>query len=183
LALPVAAGVFFLGPWGLSLLYKNPAFLQAVPALRILAWTLIFQVFTYVLGQVLLATHREKVTLRIVIVDVLITLLAGTLLIERFGLLGAAMSLFMTRLAAAIQHYVPVSRLLSGIPLGKVTWRPVVAAGCMAAYLVLAMRQGGFFVAAVSATLVYGAALLALTILASGGIRQFRNKYRLLWSE
>jgi hypothetical protein len=45
------------------------------------------------------------------------------------------------------------------------------------------MRQGGFFVAAVSATLVYGAALLALAILASGGIRQFRNKYRLLWSE
>src|ERR1700676_5548808 len=54
LALPVAAGVFFLGPWGLSLLYKNPAFLQAVPALRVLAWTLIFQVFSYVLGQVLL---------------------------------------------------------------------------------------------------------------------------------
>jgi O-antigen/teichoic acid export membrane protein len=183
LALPVAAGVFFLGPWGLSLLYKNPAFLQAVPALRILAWTLIFQVFSYVLGQVLLATHREKVTLRIVIVDVLITLLAGTLLIEHFGLLGAAMSLFLTRLAAAIQHYVPVSRLLSGIPLGKVTWRPVAAVGCMAAYLVLAMRQRGFFVAAVSATLVYGAALLALAILASGGIRQFRNKYRLLWSE
>jgi len=183
LALPVAAGVFFLSPWGLSLLYKNPAFLQAVPALRILAWTLIFQVFSYVLGQVLLATHREKVTLRIVIVDVLITLLAGTLLIERFGLLGAALSLFLTRLAAAIQHYIPVSRLLSGIPVGKVTWRPVVAGSCMAAYLVLAMRQGGFFVAAVSATLVYGAALLALAILASGGIRQFRNKYRLLWSE
>ena len=183
LALPAGAGVFFLGPWGLSLLYKNRDFLQAVPALRIMSWILIFQVFSYVLGQVLLATHREKVTLRIVIVDVLITLLAGTLLIERFGLLGAAMSLFLTRLAAAIQHYVPVSRLLSGIPLGKVTWRPVVAVGCMAAYLVLAMRQGGFFVAAVSATLVYGGALLALVILASGGIRQFRNKYRLLWSE
>jgi O-antigen/teichoic acid export membrane protein len=62
LALPAVAGIFFLGQWGLSVLYKNQAFLQAAPALRIIAWILILQVFTNVLGQVLVATHREKVT-------------------------------------------------------------------------------------------------------------------------
>ena len=181
LALPAAAGVFFLGPWGLSLLYKNRDFLQAVPALRIMAWILIFQVFSYVLGQVLLATHREKVTLRIVIVDVFITLVAGALLIERFGLLGAAMTLFLTRLAAAIQHYVPVSRLLSGIPLAKVTWRPIVAAACMATYLFLAADQASIL-RAVLATLIYAAALLALAAAACGGIRELRTRFFYVWS-
>src|SRR5437660_4449473 len=66
LALPAVAGLFFLGEWVLSVLYKNPTFLQASPALRIMAWVLISQVFTAVLGQVLVASHREKVTLRIV---------------------------------------------------------------------------------------------------------------------
>jgi O-antigen/teichoic acid export membrane protein len=180
LAVPAAAGVFFLGPWGLALLYKNPAFLQAVPALRVLAWTLIFQVFSYVLGQVLVATHREKVTLRIVVVDVLITLLAGTFLIDRFGLLGAAMTLFLTRLAAAIQHYVPVSRLLSGMPLGKITWRPVVAASCMATYLAVAKEQASILRMA-SATLIYGAALLTLAVLACGGVRELRDRFFYAW--
>jgi O-antigen/teichoic acid export membrane protein len=182
LALPAVAGIFFFGRWGLSLLYKNPAFLAAVPALRIMAWILVTQVFTYVLGQVLLATHREKVTLRIVVADVLITLVAGPILIERFGLLGAAGTLFLTRFAAAVQHYVPVSRLLSGIPLGRVSWRPVIAAGCMAAYLFFVTGQEGFLVAAVSATLVYAAALLALAILSCGGIRQLRARFSYAWS-
>jgi O-antigen/teichoic acid export membrane protein len=180
LAIPAVAGILFLGPWGLHILYKNPAFLGAVPALRIMAWILIFQVFSHVLGQVLLATHREKVTLRIVIVDVLITLTVGTLLIWRFGLLGAAMSLLLTRAAAAVQHYLPVSRLLSGIPLGKVTWRPIVAAGCMAAYLALAAGQASSL-RAIVATLTYGAALLALAVLACGGVRQFKMQFLYTW--
>ncbi len=146
-----------------------------------MAWILIFQVFSYVLGQVLLATHREKVTLRIVIVDVFITLVAGALLIERFGLLGAAMTLFLTRLAAAIQHYVPVSRLLSGIPLAKVTWRPIVAAACMAAYLFLASDEPSILRAAL-ATLIYAAALFALAVLACGGVRELRARFFYVWS-
>jgi hypothetical protein len=37
--------------------------------------------------------------------------------------------------------------------------------------------------AGVSATLIYGAALLALAIWASGGLRQFKDKYVLFSSE
>src|SRR5207244_2622603 len=82
------------------LLSKKSAFLAAVPALRVMAWILIFQVFTSVLGQVLLACHREKVTLRIVIVVLLVTLGVGWPLISHFGLRGAAITLVLTRLIA-----------------------------------------------------------------------------------
>jgi O-antigen/teichoic acid export membrane protein len=182
LALPTIAGIFFFGQWLLSVLYKNPAFFQAVPALRIMAWILITQVFTNVLGQVLWASHRERVTLRIVIVDVLVTLVAGWPLISRFGLRGAAMTLLLSRTVACIQHYIPVSRLFSGIPLGKIMWKPLVAASCMAAYLALAAGHGRIL-AGVSATVIYGAALLALSILACGGIRQFKARFPYAWSE
>ncbi len=182
LALPVVTGIYFLGNGALILLYKKPTFLAAVPALRVMAWILIFQVFTSVLGQVLLACHREKVTLRIVIVVLLVTVVVGWPLISHFGLRGAAITLLLTRLIATIQHYIPVSSLFSGFPLGKIAWKPVIAASCMAAYFAVATNLEAVL-RGVSATLIYGAALFALAILASGGPRQFMNKFLLLGSE
>jgi O-antigen/teichoic acid export membrane protein len=182
LALPTVAGIFFLGQWALSVLYKNRAFLQAVPALRIIAWILLFQVFTNVLGQVLVATHREKITLRIAVVDMLLNLLAGSFLISRFGVRGAAMTLLLTRLAACLQHYVPVARLFSGISLAKIAWKPILAAACMAVYLAVSTSGVGILTG-FSATLIYVIALIALAIWASGGLRQFKEKYFVLLSE
>jgi len=181
MALPTVAGILFLGQWALSILYKNPAFLQAFPALRIVAWVLILQVFTYVLGQVLVATHREKITLRIVLVEVLLNLVAGLFLIGKFGLGGAAVTLLLTRMAGCIQHYIPVSRLLSGISLAKIAWKPLLAASCMAAYFLLAPAQAGILTG-ISATLVYVGALLALAILACGSIREFKARFFCMWS-
>jgi O-antigen/teichoic acid export membrane protein len=182
LALPAIAGIFFLGDWILSVLYKNPAFLLAAPALRIVAWTLILQVFSNVLGQVLLATHREKTTLRIVVVNTLINLVVGWPLIKLFGLRGAAITLLVNRLAGCVQHYIPVSRLLSGIPLGEIVWKPFVAAACMAAYLAMSANQTATS-RGVFATIIYGGTLLLLTIRASGGPRRFKEKYLVLISQ
>ncbi len=182
LALPALGGLYFLGDWVLSTLYKNPAFLQAFPALRIVAWVLVSQVFTSVLGQVLVASHREKVTLRIVVVDALVNLLVGWPLIRLFGLRGAAIALLVTRLVDCCQHYIPVSRLFSGIPVAKIIWKPIVAGACMTAYFLLPSTRVGIL-RGISATAIYCAALIALTIWASGGVRQFREKYLLLLTE
>ncbi len=182
LALPAVASLYFLGDWALSILYKNPAFLQAFPALRIVAWVLIAQVFTSVLGQVLVASHRERVTLRIVAADTLVNLLVGWPLIRLFGLRGAAIALLVTRLVDCGQHYIPVSRLFSGIPVARVIWKPIVAGACMAGYFLLPTNQAGIL-RGVSAAAIYCAALIVLTIWSSGGVRQFREKYLLLLTE
>lgn len=183
LALPAVAGLYFLGDRVLALLYKNPAFVQAFPALRIMTFVLIFQVFTSVLGQVLVASHREKVTLRIVAVDTVVNLLVGWPLISLYGLRGAAVAWFLTRLADCIQHYIPAANLLSGIPVLRLIWKPVVAAGCMALYLALPPAGQVSLLTGVSATLIYGAALFGLAVWASGGLHQFKEKYRPLLSE
>jgi O-antigen/teichoic acid export membrane protein len=182
LALPAVAGLYFLGDWALSMLYRNPGFQQAFPALRIIAWVLVSQVFTSVLGQVLVASHREKVTLRIVAVDALVNLLVGWPLIRFFGLRGAAVALLLTRLVDCCQHYIPVSRLFSGIAIARIIWKPIVAGVCMTAYFLLPSNRVGVLRGA-SATAIYSAALIVLTIWASGGVRQFRNKYLLFLTE
>jgi O-antigen/teichoic acid export membrane protein len=143
---------------------------------------LILQVFTSVLGQVLLASHREKITLRIVFVDIIVNLLVGWPLISMFGLRGAAVALLLTRSADCLQHFIPVSRLLSGVPLASIIWKPLVAAACMAAYLATPSGRPGIL-AGISATLIYAAALLTVAIWASGGLRQLKDKVRPLLSE
>lgn len=176
LAMPAVAGFFFLGDWALTVIYKSPEFLQAFPALRVIMWVLILQVFTSVLGQVLMASNREKVTLRIAVVAVVVNLLLGWPLIIHFGLLGAAVAFILTKLVGCVQHFIAVSRMLSGISLGKIIWKPAVAAACMAVYLVLPKGRAGFSIG-VTATLIYAGALLALAIWMAGGLRQFKDKY------
>jgi O-antigen/teichoic acid export membrane protein len=182
MALPAMAGLFFMGDRVLLLLYRNPVFLQAFPALRIVAWLLIFQVFTSILGQVLVASHRERVTLRIVVVDTLCNLAIGWPLIRFFGVRGAAFALLLTRIVDCCQHYIPVSRLFSGIPLARIAWRPILAAACMAGYLAVVSARAGILTG-IYAGLIYSMILLFLTVWACGGYRQFRNRYRLLLSE
>lgn len=182
LALPAVAGLFFMGGPILALFYKNPVFLQAFPALRIIAWILISQVFTSVLGQVLVASHREKITLRIVLIDALVNLSLGWPLINLYGLRGAAIALLLTRIADCCQHFVPVSRLFSGIPVARIIWKPIIAGACMTAFLLLPSTGAGVL-RGVSATVIYTAALICLTIWASGGYREFKAKFVLLRTE
>lgn len=176
LALPAVAGIFFLGDWLLSLIYRGPAFVQAFPALRIVVWILILQVFTSVLGQVLMASHRENVTLRIVAIALVMNLVLGWPLISQLGFIGAAIASLLTKLVGCIQHYVPVSRLFSGISLIQIVWKPLVAAACMTIYLALPAQPAGLL-RGVAAACIYLAALLALTIWVSGGVREFKAKY------
>jgi O-antigen/teichoic acid export membrane protein len=182
LALPAVAALFFFGGWVLSVLYKNPALLQAFPALRIIAWILVLQVFTSVLGQVLVASNRESVTLKIVAADALFNFAIGWPLIHYLGLRGAAISLLLTRLLDCYLHYVPASGLLDTIPLARIAWKPMLAAACMVTYLALSATPfsilNGLF-----AALIYCAVLGSLTIFACGGVQQLLNKYRLAVSE
>jgi O-antigen/teichoic acid export membrane protein len=168
LAIPTTVGLWFLGESALLLLYGERDFLQASTALRVIVWTLVPVALTTVLGQVLLAGGRERVTLRIAAANLLVGLVAGVVLIAKFGLIGAAGAAVLTRLVSVWQHYRPVSSLLSGLSLVDVSWRPVVAGGCMAAYLGAAHGQGAVLAAACASALYVGT-MLMLTIWTAGG--------------
>lgn len=179
-AVPTAVGLFFLADSALLLLYGDRDFLLAAPVLRIMAWILIPTALTTVLGQVFLASVREKVTLRIVAVDALVGLVVGVILITKFGLIGAAIAAVVTRAVDFLQHYIPVSRLVPTIRLHELTWKPAVAVSCMALYLAAA-RNEWVILTAVSAGAVYLSVLLALVIWSVGGIRRLKAMSLAVW--
>jgi O-antigen/teichoic acid export membrane protein len=178
IALPTTVGLFFLADSALVLLYGKDDFLLASGALRIMVWSLLLVALTQTLGQVLLASLREKTTLRIIAIDVLVNLSVGLILISQFGLLGAAITVLLTRAIDFLLHYVPVSRLFSNIPLGKLAWKPMVASVCMSVSLV-GLRGQGMLLTAVTAGVVYAGVLLTLALWSTGSVRQLKAKYLL----
>ena len=176
IVIPTVVGMFFLADSALLLLYSDGDFARASVALRIIVWRLILRVFTQVFGLVLVASLREKTTLRILVVDVLATILFGPILISQFGLIGIAVTAVLVRIVDFIQHYVPVSRMLSQIAIGNLAWRPVVASVCMAACLYF-VREQHVVLMIISGAVVYGVVLFALTLWSAGGVEQLKRRY------
>lgn len=181
-ALPTAVGLFFLADAALVLLYGDGGFSSAAVVLRVMVGVLIFRALTSALGQVLLAGLKEKVTLRIVTINTIISLILGLLLIGQFGLVGAALAVLFTSLVNFVQHYVPVSKLLSGIDLASLIWKPSVACLLMAGYLLFGTGEQSILLTIVLAATAYAAVLFVLEVWTTGGPRRFGAKYRFLWS-
>jgi O-antigen/teichoic acid export membrane protein len=182
IALPTLVGLLFLSPLVLELLYGNRDFTQSATVLRIVVWSLIPVALTSVLGQVLLASMRERVSLRIVMIDAVATLAFGLVLTSQFGLLGAAVSALVVRLVDLFQHVLAVSRLPLGISLGRLFWRPAVASLAMAVYLAL-MGSQATLLTGIAAVALYAAVLAALTVWSSGGISHLKTRFFELRSE
>jgi O-antigen/teichoic acid export membrane protein len=124
-AIPVSGFLFVFADQVLALLYRGDKFVAAAPVLRILVWSVVLGAVTQALGQVLLAGGHETVTLRIVAVNAVVSLALGLLLIDLLGpLRGAPLATLIAGVVNVAQHYVPVSRLVGGISVGRLAWSP-----------------------------------------------------------
>lgn len=179
IAIPLTFGITFMAEWGLVFLYADPEFAEAGGAVRIVVWVVLLRVFTSVLGQVLVAGLKEKVTLRIVIIDVFVAGIAGFVLIQRFGMLGAAYASFIVVVVDLLQHYIPVARIFQGIPLIRMMWRPTIASLVMSGYVYYVYTLNGMnaWLTIISAALLYGFVLTLLLLVTVGGPSQLRARY------
>lgn len=183
LVVPTTVGLVFLSRPVLLLLYDNESFAQATLALQIVVWAMMLRVFTQVLGRVLVASMQEKVTLRILVVDSIVTVILGIFLINRLGMVGAAWTTLIVRCVDFIQHYVPVRRSFGGsLALGSILWKPAIASAFMAWYLLIANYQPLYLQVMVGAT-IYLAVLFALVAMTIGGPAQVRAHYLQLASK
>ncbi len=182
IVLPAVLGLFLLSDEILVFLYGSSDFTEASAVLRIIVWTMIFRVFAKVLGLVLVAGLREKVTLRILLIDLLAVLIFDLILISQFGLIGAAASAVIVRVVDFLQHYVPVRRLFkSGIAFGRIFWKPVIPSLGMIIYLASVPRVHLLLSIAI-AGIIYLAILSVLVIRSVGGFYQFKARYLYLRS-
>lgn len=179
IAVPMSVGVFMMAEWGLSFLYGGAEFEAAAGAVRVIVLVALLQAFSAVLGRVLVASMREKTTLRIVTIDLIVALIAGLILIPRYGIMGAALAGLIVAFENALQHYVPVARILKGIPLVTLLWKPAIAVTAMAAYIYAFYIEGGQdpILTVVVASTLYFAVLFALMLVSIGGPRQIKARY------
>jgi O-antigen/teichoic acid export membrane protein len=180
-SLVVVVGVSFVARDLLVLLYGDE-FAGAATALRILLWQLGALALTSVLGQLLFAVGRERITLRIVAIDAVVTVGLGIVLIQAFGVTGAAVTAVAVKAMDVVLHYAPAKRITPDLSLARLLWAPIVAAAGAAATFA-ALSFAGPVVAVVAATLAYGAALVVLESWAAGGVHAVTGRYAHLWSE
>jgi len=181
IALPAVVGLLITADDVLLFLYDDPDFLQAVLVLRILVWLPLGDALTTALGQVLWASNNEKTTLRISVVNTLVKVIVGFILIQEFGLIGAAITTAVVLFLNLVQHYLPVSKLLSGIKVYRLIWRPLVATLGMVVF-VLASSHLKIITRALSAGVFYAIFLALVFILSTGGLASFKERYQYLWA-
>jgi O-antigen/teichoic acid export membrane protein len=180
-ALPTTVGLFLLSGTAIDLLYGS-GLRRAELSMQIMVWGLILSAMTSILGQVLVASLRERVTLRIVAVDLIVSVVAGVPLIWQFGFAGAAVTALLTRGVDLFLHYRPVANLFRPQVMLQSAWKPVLATGVLA-IVYFEMSAHGELVAAAGCALAYIAAYSGLMLVDSGGPKNVKLRYAYLWSE
>jgi O-antigen/teichoic acid export membrane protein len=180
-AIPSTIGLFFFSDFVLQLIYGN-GLLPATNVLRVGIWTLIPTALSFALGQALYASNREKITLRIIIIDLVVSVVFNLILISRFGLIGAPIASLLIRTVDFFQHYVSISRRLFTISIRRIATNSVVASLCLIAYLSMWRHQLNFLVM-ITAGMVYVSILVLLMIWSNGGYRRLRSQVKAWYAE
>jgi len=104
LCIPATVTIWVVAGDALATIYGNEDFRAGAIALRILSLTLLLDIVCTVLGRSLWAMSQEKVVLKAVVINLMISLVIGIVLISRFGLIGAAVSVLLSSALNVFQH-------------------------------------------------------------------------------
>lgn len=182
LVIPATFGIFMLSDSILAMLYTADKFVHSSSLLKIMIWILILRTMTRVLGATLIVSGQEKKTLRILIVDVIATIIISPIMIIQFGLTGAAIAVVAVRVVDALQHYLPIVRFFPDIAIFRSVWKPLIASIAMTIYLSFNLNQNLFY-NIVAGGAIYIALLSVLIFLTVGGLRQIKQAYLGPWLE
>lgn len=144
LAIPASVGLFFVSDSALALIYGKDKFADATPIVQVVCWVLVLRVFTQVFGQFLVVNGRERRTLRILMINTIVLVLAAPLLVYVYGLVGAGFSVLLLRGVDTFQHYWAVRSDYRWVEIMNVAWAPAVASAVMATVLIISLSDNVF---------------------------------------
>ena len=180
--LPATVALFILADSLFLMLYNNKDFMQSTTVLQIMVWVLIFRASSKVLGIVLVASHKEKKTLQIHLVDLSVMLILGFILVSRYGVLGSALTTLIVGGMNFIQHYMQVSRIFSNFSIRHLFWKPTIAATVMSIVL-FSFAELHIFARGVLGSLIYFTALAVILFITIGNLEQLKVRYVTLKTE
>ena len=102
---PLIVALFVFPSFFLEICYGDSEIQAAAPLLQIVCGVLIFRAITSVLGNALWAALYEKSALKIVVVNLVFSVLLGFVLIAWFGVNGAAASVLIVAGVDTLQHW------------------------------------------------------------------------------
>jgi len=157
---PIAVGGALLSAQIIDTIFGS-GYGDSAAALRILVWAIPVSLLRDVPIMALLARGREDRILRLTAWAAALSIVLNLALIPPFGLIGAAAATVLTETFRMIVAVAAVRRY--GIPLTGVQrfWKTIVAAGVMAALLVL-ISPGSMWIAVAIGAAAYVAALALL---------------------
>jgi O-antigen/teichoic acid export membrane protein len=153
------AGTFLAEP--VVLLLFGDAYLESVPVLRVLSWSLVLVILRASFRHGLLATGRQDMDLRCAAWSTLVNVVLNIILIPTNGLAGAAVATVIADLVWLIlaRHYV--DRLVTTLRVRDYLGKPIIAAMAMAGCLV-ATQSMAWPIQACLSLAVYAAIILLL---------------------
>ena len=174
--LPAAVALFFLADTCILMLYGDASFLAATGVVRVMVFVLLLRTLTNAFGHALWAGSRERITLRIVAINLAVNVVVGLILIHRFGLMGAAWTTLIAATINTLQHYLACQDLVSGPPIGRRVWKLLGSATLMVLCIIalpvptleISVFVGGF---------VYVLTAGAMLVVTHGGIGRLRTEY------
>lgn len=158
--LPIAVGGTFVAP-GIIALGFGADYEQSVLVLQILVWTIPPVVYRAVPWSALIVRGKQSLLLRATIFAVVANAVLNLVLIDRYGILGAAIATVVTEpIVGAFMLYYAARDDLSPVGFARL-WRPAAAAVGMAGALQL-LGDANLFIQLPVGGLVYLALMAAL---------------------
>jgi len=159
-------------------IFKNPAYLAAVPVLYILSWRLVFATLNGILNSVQMAANRQDLSMYIALVKVVAFLIAVPVLTALFDLAGAALGMLAAPLVGFVLNVWAVHRIARVLPRAGI-WLRVVAGVGISLVVLLLTRGMPTVVGGSLSLLVYVVSLVALGVLTredASMLAQFFNR-------
>ncbi|HHS13724.1 MAG TPA: flippase [bacterium] len=174
-SLPVAVAVTLRAREILLLLYGQAEFSGGESTLQVLIWTMVFFPIANILGNGLIASHRQRIDLWVNTMGAVFNVCLNLVLIPRFGPFGAGVATLLSIVFFLLVQNFYVSRVLFRIPFWDVFFRPALSAVVMGLVICLPVS---LFIVVPSGLIVYGLCLWLLRSFSSEEIEMIRILWR-----
>jgi O-antigen/teichoic acid export membrane protein len=164
ISLPLAVMTYGLAPNLIRLLGGSEYLPHGAIALQLMIWSIPIGWVNSITNYVLIALGRQRMLTRAFVIGLTFNLGANLLLLPVYGYPAAAVIAIFSELALAIAFYHYLKPVLGPIRWTAMLWRPVAAAGAMAA-VSLALSQAHWTLGMATGIVVYCGALAILRYL------------------
>lgn len=159
----IAVGFIFLARPYLSLFYDMTAYKESIPCFQILMFSFLFMMISIPLHSGMLAAHQEKLTLKIILVQLLGNITGNWVLIPKYGIMGSAFSTVLSELIGFPLYVIFFKRILPMRFLKNILMA-LFSVIPMAVYLYFSPLAAHYVINGVIGLVILGASVLVLRV-------------------